>query len=1076
MPHNLNQLLTSLSIPATAAAVLAIIFSFLPSENKSDPKNDAKPSSNGNADTDPWLPKHEGLVSFPTNLWEDPFRHLNEAKKAPPNPSPSTGDAAISENHYLRIFTRLLSSEQDRLLILPVILVGDNGERGVANRTKDRHAVEYALTIEGFRQEFPDRMSFASTTVTLTRAQVPIEVQLPIPIKLYKLQKNDGQAAENSGRVSCVILWINREWLGDKPLEVIRQIVENAVFGEKVPLKGQSQVSVIGPNYSEDLRKIVDNVETTDHGSELQKWCAEKRFRLFSHSATFYKRDELKKLKFHGSPETNSTDVFVINTIGTNAQLINALIAELNKRWLLRGKSLIFVESGATSPADLRKAFHFKKNAENEKLNRFREVQDQEAKKDQKEKFIEVPFMRGIGGADGKLSTNDVNAVTDYLVRTMEGQISDQTEREHIKAVGVFANSAEDKLAILRVAKPMFPNATFFTVDMDARYSETANLPFTRNLLVVSHFGLEIKMSCPLRAIDDYNTLNKPLKFRNTYQTSLFLSARLAQQVFLGRACPTRLQSMWETENPQDQTLSVRKTLVPLVLKIGNTGAHQYPAVSQFEYDPPATEAKAAEATGATAPTAGCIQTSFTKVPSLRSHEARWRLLCLVILGGFFASLYSFIAPFISKKIDLAKASKLTNAFWPASILLLGTLVATFVLGLRMIPEPTQSFVSDFWLLLVLAAIFLFGAADRTFPQRENVLVNPIQFGLGALLLSLLFLDHWSSEPISLTSGVSLWPSLMICLLIVAAYFISLNGFLRSADYPWESIQLPNSLSEELIPPVRNLYVFGRQISRQNALWLFVIALLVTIVIGSWLRGVPLSPPPARDSQVILLAFLLQFLAAWGVFWLVGLSLLQTLALRQCIAHSRDLLQERFEAFQNSQFDENLQSDEEPQANQRFERLLEQGRQLVEWAEGASSKSSNALLLPAAMLLLFSISRLPIFDGWHVNSIVLSIILLPFSLTLIGAFLVRRAAHSLRDMVVGVLDHTRLEELKKPTGSLNMKYVDGVTAKLKGLSGGAFRDYLHDPILGSFLLFMSTALTGPGKDIVGYFARMIGLR
>jgi ABC-type multidrug transport system fused ATPase/permease subunit len=287
---------------------------------------------------------------------------------------------------------------------------------------------------------------------------------------------------------------------------------------------------------------------------------------------------------------------------------------------------------------------------------------------------------------------------------------------------------------------------------------------------------------------------------------------------------------------------------------------------------------------------------------------------------------------------------------------------------------------------------------------------------------------------------------------------------------------LPNNLCQELIPPARNLDVFGWQISRQKALWFFVIALLVTIAVGSWLRGVPLSPPPARDGQVILLAFLLQFLAAWGVFWLVGMSLLQTLALRQRIAHSRDLLQERFEAFQNSQFNEDLQSDEAAQTSQRFERLLEQGRQVVEWAEGASSKSSNALLLPAAMLLLFSISRLPIFDGWHVNSIVLSIILVPFSLTLIGAYLVRRAAHSLRDMVVDVLDHTRLESLKTPTNSLNMKCVDGVTAKLKGLSGGAFRDYLHDPILGSFLLFMSTALTGLGKDIVGYFARMIGLR
>lgn len=458
--------------------------------------------------------------------------------------------------------------------------------------------MEYALTIEGFRQEFPDRMSFAPTPVNLIRAKVPINVKLPIPIKLYKLQQTEGQKGEKSGEVSCVVLWINREWLGDKPLEVIKQIVEDAVFGDKdgginndedgnvetdndakkPNRRDQIQVSVIGPNYSEDLQKIVNNVTTTDHGSELQKWCADNNLRLLSHSATFYKRKELERLRFRRAVEAEpgararrrawaqAADVVVINTIGTNSQLVGVLVDELRKRWLLSETALIFVESGATSPAELKLAFSAqrKQHAGNTQV-----LEGKGALQ-----LIEVPFMRGIGGADGRLSTGDVGKVTDYLVRTMEGRVAPETNREQIKAVGVFANFTDDKLAILRVAKPMFPNATFFTVDMDARYAEPANLPFTRNLLIASHFGLEIEMSSPLLATDQTTTRSKPLKFRDTYQTSRFLTARLTQQVFLGRACPTRLQSMWIPTQPPENSLS------PLVFEIGNNGAYQYPAES----------------------------------------------------------------------------------------------------------------------------------------------------------------------------------------------------------------------------------------------------------------------------------------------------------------------------------------------------------------------------------------------------------------------------------------------------------------------------------------------------------------
>jgi len=87
-----------------------------------------------------------------------------------------------------------------------------------------------------------------------------------------------------------------------------------------------------------------------------------------------------------------------------------------------------------------------------------------------------------------------------------------------IRSVGVLGSDTFDKLLILQAVKPLLPEATFFTVDLDARFLESDQYGWTRNLVVASNFGLEL----------DPDIQNETAPFRDTYQSGAFLATRLA--------------------------------------------------------------------------------------------------------------------------------------------------------------------------------------------------------------------------------------------------------------------------------------------------------------------------------------------------------------------------------------------------------------------------------------------------------------------------------------------------------------------------------------------------------------------
>jgi len=98
-----------------------------------------------------------------------------------------------------------------------------------------------------------------------------------------------------------------------------------------------------------------------------------------------------------------------------------------------------------------------------------------------------------------------------------------------IKAIGVLGADIYDKLILLRSLRPKFPEAIFFTTDLDARLWHPDYLSFTRNMVVASAY--DIKLSSGQNGDDSgQKTPSFPriAPFRDVYQRAVFEACRAA--------------------------------------------------------------------------------------------------------------------------------------------------------------------------------------------------------------------------------------------------------------------------------------------------------------------------------------------------------------------------------------------------------------------------------------------------------------------------------------------------------------------------------------------------------------------
>jgi hypothetical protein len=382
----------------------------------------------------------------------------------------------------------------------------------------------------------------------------------------------------------------------------------------------------------------------------------------------------------------------------------------------------------------------------------------------------------------------------------------------NVKAVGVLGTEVYDKLLVLRALRKRFPGACFFTTDLDARFFAPSEREFTQNLVVASHFPLELHADLQ-RAV---------APFRDSYQTAAFLATLLAVgdplisergKHFSKALCSEGSSRPGEFPWPLPFDVDPKSAidLSPLVFEVGRGDAYQLTLTGEFG-DPPRATAAVFPASPRERPwffealwrvPALLLMVAFgvfcaaVTVPGVGRwlYPVRWAAFAVVLVVGLFLLVYvycvwhgvtavgvviSISVPIISWLILVARWGPLRfralpDSVWKTALVVVAGLVVWGLLrrdpGFRV------------WAALILAvlpyiAVMLSftSVRERLYPPRLGPLV--LCFAIAVLLLALPIRENHHNpdgEPFSWWDGISIWPSCLIRLvgLILSILLIS---------------------------------------------------------------------------------------------------------------------------------------------------------------------------------------------------------------------------------------------------------------------------------------------------------------
>jgi hypothetical protein len=157
-----------------------------------------------------------------------------------------------------------------------------------------------------------------------------------------------------------------------------------------------------------------------------------------------------------------------------------------------------------------------------------------------------APAAEGANVEQPTAETGEGNSQIDYL-RRLVGRM--KANNKDFRAIGLLGSDVYDKLLLLKALRPSFPEAFFFTTDLDVRLLQPGDFANTHNLLIASHYGLSLH--------DALQGDTPP--FRSGYDTSSYMGYLLAVSYAL----------------PEDETTS---RLLPVWQRLASAGALPEPA------------------------------------------------------------------------------------------------------------------------------------------------------------------------------------------------------------------------------------------------------------------------------------------------------------------------------------------------------------------------------------------------------------------------------------------------------------------------------------------------------------------
>lgn len=550
---------------------------------------------------EPKIERTSALQDMDARLWQDPFGAVARAREEAGKHKPAQAKALDQQRtgQLLADMKNRTGTQKLKVEVLAVMLPGGSYSEDIESRRRIRYAVLAGLNASRLVPFDAEHLGyFFPTAIDKPDSTLP-EI---VPFELFEPvnQKGSGPAPW------VLVMWVDSIVFKTKPLYKLRELARKF---EHLPLGWR----VLGPPRSDGLRDMVNEAES----SGATPLPDAPTLHIYSAIATAPSRRLFPKLRpgdtlhnFFAGHKVN-----LVRTIGDDDQLANAMIDELALRGLhadtrknKRDDTCELWHIGPKTPSHIAIISEWDTLYGRTLRREFETSPDEPG-------FCtyRASYVRGLdgqlpaaGGADAaaakagpaKFGTEDKNdsrqrdgsyieiaegqSQFDYLRRLAKHltEVDRNVQRSSpdgmgLRAIGVLGSDVHDKLLVLQALQPEFPNAIFFTTDMDARFLHPREKAWTRNLIIASHFNLRLS-----------ETMQGDMpSFRDSYQTSIFLATRLAMDdaqralmAHTGAADPS-------AGAPTSQEAITKWFLAPRVFEIGRTQA--------FDFSPPPPAAPA---------------------------------------------------------------------------------------------------------------------------------------------------------------------------------------------------------------------------------------------------------------------------------------------------------------------------------------------------------------------------------------------------------------------------------------------------------------------------------------------------
>lgn len=549
------------SIALVVAAIGALFFS------RPSPFIDTRPDSSGAGIVDSLADQ-----DIDARLWQDPLGAIIDPA--------ASGSASNSRNgsNYCdtpKRTSRLHSQAplmHDATDILMVLVPGGPYGEAEEQRRRVRQAVVEALSSKNFHPLNEERIGCWFTELSFTSAESgaqKINTSLSIPFEKYVDFDKEK-----------LVLWIDEDRIDEQPLRQLMAIADTlnnnlktnnpkTPAGKLVAKSSPESVNVVGPFSSRILTQLVKNLSPKDGQSASNTDCAlikqSIKFFAYAPTAEINTLNEYKtifclgdKSALKDSANVNELHVEVNRTVMKDKDLSKELTNELERRD-------VFLNAKPCGKVDRIRYIY---EIDTDYGRQIPENIDKALSSGCPFKVTWYGYLRGLDGiipgmekpdakpkqnstkqddednrkaSDGTIERAEGQSQFDYLRRlaarlkedsdkarrksvdpTADGQ-SGENRNEPITAIGVFGSDVYDKLQVLQALRPEFPDAVFFTTDLDARLFEPRHLKWTRGLVIASSYDLQLS--------DRLQGSVPP--FRGSYQTAAFLSTLMAVGPFM---------------------------------------------------------------------------------------------------------------------------------------------------------------------------------------------------------------------------------------------------------------------------------------------------------------------------------------------------------------------------------------------------------------------------------------------------------------------------------------------------------------------------------------------------------------